>query len=95
MAVQMELAHRCEMTARCRRQTNYLQPRLKTPTDSQTKGDGVWGGCNELSVLSQAAHPGPWVLFVRSICGDPTCTDSMAHSRCKGVLGKASAHPTS
>lgn len=71
------------------------------PTSAQdahrlpNKGRWCLGDCNELWMLSQAAHPGLWVLFVCSICGDPTCTDSMGHSCCKGILRKACAHPTS
>lgn len=59
-------------------ETDKLPP--TSAQDAHTLPDkGRWrlGGCNELSVLSQAAHPGPWVLFVCSICGDPVCTDPM------------------
>lgn len=45
-------------------------------------------GCSVLSVLSQAAHPGPWVLFVCSTRGDPAGTDPMGHSCLKKGFGE-------
>lgn len=86
-AVQIELAHRCEMTARCRRQTNYLQPRLKTPTDSRTKGAGVWGAV--VSCQSSARLPSP-------LLGCSWCAEAVGIPRdtpCKGAVGEAHAHP--
>lgn len=88
MALQMEPVRRCEMTARCRRQTNYLQPRLKTPTDSQTKGGGG-GGCSELSVLSEAAHTGPWVLCGRTVSAGIPCTPMTRATLLRRAVGLA------